>query len=52
MMKKEELKELEERIVNGYRISREEAGLLMEADLTELSEAADLDSTAFLWKCL
>ena len=41
MMKKEELKELEERIVNGYRISREEAGLLMEADLTELSEAAD-----------
>ena len=34
MMKKEELKELEERIVNGYRISREEAGLLMEADLS------------------
>lgn len=27
--------------MNGYRISREEAGLLMEADLTELSEAAD-----------
>ena len=41
MMKKEELKELEERKVNGYSISREEAGQLMEAELTELSEDAD-----------
>ena len=41
MMKKEELKELEEKILNGYRIQREEAELLIDVDLSELSEAAD-----------
>ena len=40
-MTKDELQRLEHKIMDGYRISREEAEMLIEADLTELSEAAD-----------
>lgn len=40
-MTKDELQRLEHKIMDGYRISREEAELLIDVDLSELSEAAD-----------
>lgn len=40
-MTKDELQRLEHKIMDGYRISREEAELLINVDLSELSEAAD-----------
>lgn len=51
-MTKDELQRLEHKIMDGYRISREEAELLIDVDLSELSEAADRIRLAFLWKCL
>lgn len=41
MMTKDELLELERKIMDGYRISKAEAEQLVDVDLTELSEAAD-----------
>lgn len=40
-MTKDELQRLEHKIMDGYRISREEAELLIDVDLSDLSEAAD-----------
>ena len=40
-MTKDELQRLEHKIMDGYRISREEAERLIDVDLSELSEAAD-----------
>ena len=41
MMTKDELLELERKIMDGYRISKAEAEQPVDVDLTELSEAAD-----------